>query len=362
MQKISLLNSLFEDSLRTRRERLKTSVCLVAVALLAQTAGSAPVSAQPKVGETKPGQVNLISPFDVLPLPTAVQFPVVFDTDIDSRKARQGDLVEGHLKEDLVFDNHLIAPAGSAIIGHIGHYVKSRTMTEAMISGDKRFHKTSIVKITFEEIVTPELEHIKIEGILSKQKATFGDTVEREVVVGKEGLVEKAEQSLSEETMVGAQVVNFTVGTGLSQLGSVATFGVLPVVMGAIGVLNPSIITMKAVTKEDHHPRLRGLTMGVVSSLPGGPVVQSFIYHGSELNIKIGDELLVQAHSPYDDLTTTTAVSAKIAPKRLPGQGGEADVNGLRYYPKYQAKYVPKAGNKVMGTASGSDDRFGLWK
>ncbi|MBU6454058.1 MAG: hypothetical protein KGS72_19925 [Cyanobacteria bacterium REEB67] len=314
----------------------------------------------PVAGKVMAG--NFVSPFDILALPSAVQFPVVFDTDIDSRNAREGDLVEAHLKEDLVFDNRLIAGAGSAVIGHIGHYVKSRNMAQAMISGDKRFRKNSIVKINFEEIITPDFEHIKIEGVLSKQKVIFGEGVEREVIVGKDGIVEKAEQSLSEDTMVGAQVVNFTVSTGLSQLGSVASFGVLPVVMGAIGAVNPSIVTMKAVTKEDRHPRLRGMTMGVVSSLPGGPVLQSLVYHGSELNIKKGDELLVQAHSPYNDLTTMTQVSAKISPKRAADGTLDPDLVGHHYYPKYQPKYIPKAGTRVLGTTGNSEDRFGLWK
>jgi hypothetical protein len=365
------------DNKETTIKIFKKATVLLALSLGAQLPFFAPLVAcaqdsssngwetsptQKSAGPGKDKVGNFVSPFDVLPLPSAVQFPVVFDTEIDSRSAREGDLVEAHLKEDLVFDNRLIAGAGSAIIGHIGHYVKSRTMAQAMVSGDKRFRKTSIVKITFEEIITPDFEHIKIEGILSKQKANFGEGVEREVVVGKAGIVEKAEQSLSEDTMVGAQVVNFTVGTGLSQLGSVATFGVLPVVMGAIGAVNPSIITMKAVTKEDHHPRLRGMTMGVVSSLPGGPVVQSLIYHGSELNIKKGDELLVQAHSPYEDATTMTQVSAKIAPKKSADGTLNSDLVGHHYYPKYQPKYVPKAGTRVLGTTGNSEDRFGLWK
>jgi hypothetical protein len=265
------------------------------------------------------------------------------------------------LKDDLVFDTRLVAPAGSIVLGHIDHYVKSRNMTQAMSSKDLRFHKTSIVKLAFTEIITPEQEHIKIEGILSQQRAFTGGKDEREISVGKKGVVELAEPKLSDENMVGAQVVNYTVGTGISQLGAVATFGVLPLVMGVIGAANPSIITMHAVSKDDQHPRLRGMTMGVVSSLPGGPVIQSLIYRGSELNIKAGDELLVQAHSPYNDQTTTTQVAAKLF-TGTPPTVGAAGQNGQRYYPKYVPKFTPKAGNKVYGTTGNTDDRFGLWQ
>ncbi|MBS1990581.1 MAG: hypothetical protein JSS83_08695 [Cyanobacteria bacterium SZAS LIN-3] len=302
---------------------------------------------------------HFVSPFDILPLPSATQFPVIFDTDIDSRSARQGDVIEAHLKEDLVFDGRLIAPAGSIVVGHIDHYVRSRNMTQAMISGDKRFHKSSIIKLAFDEIITPDQEHIKIEGILSQQQTVFGDKVERKIVVDKKGIVQKAEETLSDDTAVGAQVVSFGVSTGLSQLGSVATFGVLPVVMGAIGAVNPSIVTMKAVTKEDKHPRLRGMTMGVVSSLPGGPVMQSLVYHGSELNIKVGDELYVQAHSPYTEETATTAVNARLAVKQ---SSGEPLNNTKMCYPKYVPKFMPKAGTKVHGITSNTEDRFDLWK
>ncbi len=291
-----------------------------------------------------------------------MQFPVVFDTAIDSRNARKGDIVECHLKEDLVFDTRLIAPAGSVVIGRIDHYVKSRTMTQAMTSKDLRFHKTSIVRLLFTEIVTPEQEHIKIEGILSQQRTCFDGKVERQVEVGKKGVISLAEPKLSDETFVGAQVVNFAVGTGLSQLGSVATFGVLPIVMGVIGAANPSIITMHATAKEDPHPRLRGLTMGVVSSLPGGPVIQSLIYRGSELNIKVGDELLVQAHSPYNDQATTTQVAAKLFTGQAPTVGAGGTGSTRKYYPKYVPRFTPKAGNRVYGTTGNTDDRFGLWQ
>jgi hypothetical protein len=245
-----------------------------------------------------------------------------------------GDIVECHLKEDLVFETRLIAPAGSVVLGRIDQFVKSRTMTQAMSSKDLRFHKTSIVRLLFTEIITPEQEHIKIEGILSQQKASIDGKVERSVEVGKKGVISLAEPKLSDETMVGAQVVNYTVGTGLSQLGAVATFGVLPLVMGVIGAANPSIITMHATAKEDPHPRLRGMTMGVVSSLPGGPVIQSLIYRGSELNIKVGDELLVQAHSPYDDQATTTQVAAKLFSGQPPTVGADRTANRRRYYTK----------------------------
>ena len=80
------------------------------------------------------------------------------------------------------------------------------------------------------------------------------------------------------------------------------------------------------------------------------------------MNIKKGDELLVQAHSPYDDLTTTTQVSAKISPKRAADGTLDPDLVGHHYYPKYQPKYIPKAGTRVLGTTGNSEDRFGLWK
>jgi predicted N-acyltransferase len=128
--------------------------------------------------------------------------------------------------------------------------------------------------------------------------------------------------------------------------------------MGAIGAVNPSIITMKAIPKEEVHPRLRGLTLGVIEAMPGGNVLQSFIYRGSELDIKKGDELLVQAHSPYKDQATTTQVSAKF----FAGDAGDGQNAGKHYYPKYQAKFTPKSGNKVLGTHTDSEDRFGLWQ
>src|SRR5580698_4129092 len=51
--------------------------------------------------------------------PTLVQFTIVFDSAIESQSARQGELVEAHLKEKLRFNGNIIAPANSFVLGHI---------------------------------------------------------------------------------------------------------------------------------------------------------------------------------------------------------------------------------------------------
>ena len=251
--------------------------------------------------------------FDALPLPTAIQFPVVFKTAIDSFKAHPGDQVKAYMTEDLVVDGRLVAPEGSTVIGHIDTVRQSRRLAKAAIANNDRFRKNGSVKIIFDEIITPDEEHIRITGIVSKQTATFTEGRHpREIVVGKNGEFRKAEETLTSDELVVSNVLSNGVNYGLTPLGTVVSFGALPVIMGVLGALEPSLVTQRVVTSREKHPRITGFTYGAVGGLPGAPVLQAFMLRGSEINIKAGDELLIQAHSPYNEPATSLGVSSQI--------------------------------------------------
>lgn len=251
--------------------------------------------------------------FDAMPLPTAIQFPVVFKTGIDSARAQSGDTIKAYLEEDLVVDGRLVAPEGSLVIGHIDSVRLSRRLAKAAIASEDRFRKNGSVKIIFDEIVTPTDEHIRITGTVSKQNTIFNDSRHpREVVVDNKGEFKKAEEVLTSDEKTVSNVINFGVSYGLTPLGTVASFGALPVIMGVLGAIEPSIVTQKVVTSHDKHPRITGFTYGAVGGLPGAPVLQAFMLKGSEINIKPGDELLIQAHSPYNETATSLGVSSQI--------------------------------------------------
>ncbi len=313
--------------------------------------------------------------FDAMPLPTAIQFPVVFKTSIDSAKAQEGDEVKAYLKEDLFIENRLVAPEGSVVVGHIDTVRKSRRLAKSAIMKEDRFHKNGSVRIVFDEIITPDEEHIRITGIVSKQSTTFIDGRHpREVVVGNKGEFKKAEEVLTEDEKTVSNIVNYGVNYGLTPLGTVASFGALPVIMGVLGALEPSIVTQRVVTKDEKHPRINGFTYGAIGGLPGAPALQAFMLKGSEISIKAGDELLIQAHSPYEETATSLGVSSQIL---TPGykQGASTLVEPAKNYanPKrvLTREFIDNAGT-APGTSSAQsrrktppeptrDDPFTFW-
>jgi hypothetical protein len=241
-------------------------------------------------------------------IPSAIQFPVVFKSVIDSSKAMVGDEVLASLKEDIVIDDELIAPEGSIIVGHIAKLKRSRRLTESVISKNRRFHKGSSMKIEFDEIITDEDEHIPIVGCLSKQTADFFDGKQpREVEITSGGELIKAEAVFTNDQKVASQIVNFAASTGIGQLGTAASFGALPVVMGVIGAVEPAMVMSKPMKPDEKHPRVKGAAWGVWTTVPGAPVIQAVAFKGSDLRIEPGDELLAQAHSPYEPILSITS-------------------------------------------------------
>ena len=240
--------------------------------------------------------------YNRLSIPTAVQIAVVFKTPIDSRKTLDGAKIEALLKEDLIVGDTVVAPRGSRIVGHVEYLRHARRMTEATLSNKGRFKQGAALKVIFTKIVTTDGETLYVLGRLSQQSATLsieGGRFDREVSINKDGAFDRAEEVLTSGDKVLSNLVGQGVGTVLTPLGTVASFGALPVIMGILGAAEPSLMTNKPVSMDDKHVRIKGFTLGVVESLPAGQLMVPFIIKGSELRIKQGDEYLVQVHSPY---------------------------------------------------------------
>jgi hypothetical protein len=263
-------------------------------------------------------------------LPFAVQFPMVFKTQIDSSHISVGDRVEGTLKENLTVEGKLVAPAGSSIIGHIQTLIQSRRLATSAFSKQRRFKKGSSLKICFDEIIAAGNKHIAIVGRLSKQKFTVKHTMRpREIEVGAQGEFTKAEEVFTTQQQAAAAAVNFITGTGIGQLGTVASFGALPVVMGVVGAVNPDLVTMRPMKADEKHPKVKGFAYGVLTSVPGAPVIQAFAFKGQEIHIEPGDEFMVQAHAAEPESVANLAVSATRLPKSdAPAPKVETKVEG----------------------------------
>jgi hypothetical protein len=248
--------------------------------------------------------------YNRLSIPTAIQTTVVFKTPIDSRKTLDGARIEALLKEDLIVNDIVIAPQGSRMIGHVEYIRHARRMTESALAIHGRFKQGAALKVIFTKIATTDGETIYILGRLSQQSATLsidGGRFDREVSINKDGAFDRAEEVLTSQDKILSGLIGQGVSTVLTPLGSVASFGALPVAMGILGAAEPSLMTNKPVGMDDKHVRIKGFTLGVVESLPAGQLMVPFIVKGSELRIKQGDEYLVQVHSPYTAKEKLTA-------------------------------------------------------
>jgi len=272
-------------------------------------------------------ETSLLRP---LPIPSAVQFKVVLKTPIDSRRDIEGQPIKATLKDDLVYDDRVVAEAGSELIGHIEHLRKSRRMLKAMASNDGRFIKSGSMTIVFDELSSPHNEHFSIIGMISQQHTMQeSGRYPRELKVGKHGDINKAEEVFSTGDQIISQVLNFTLQSGLGPLGTVASFGAAPILLGALGAIEPDTAYLKPVSEDEKHPRLKGFALGATSSLPGYQAIQVFGFKGDDLKLRVGDEFMVQVHAPYHDIVAadgalipqesfdSLSVQATVVPKEM---------------------------------------------
>lgn len=150
--------------------------CLAALGILSSSAGNLP--AHVSISQEPP-----------------IQFRVVFKTEIDTTEAKLGDRVEGYLRDDIKNeDEQVIAPAGSKVFGHIEELTHSRTLAKSVASG--KFHRHGSLRIAFDEIVTPNKQHLSIEGLADTQISIFNNhdlEIFRQITVGPDGELRKAE-------------------------------------------------------------------------------------------------------------------------------------------------------------------------
>lgn len=240
--------------------------------------------------------------YDALLIPSPMECTVVLKTGIHSAEVAAGDAVEAVLKEDLILGEKLIALAGSSVLGQVEHSSASCRLAKAMIRGKHRFRTSGSLRITFKEIVTASKDHIQIEGRLSKQYAYLTENRDnpRQVRVGANGDIKQAENVLSPSAARLNKAINLGLPRCLSKLGTAASMGAAPVLMGVVGAVSPSTVIGKPVSLEEGHPRIRGFSHGFVDNLPGGTIVNRFVFKGSEVVLQPGDEILISVHSPYE--------------------------------------------------------------
>jgi hypothetical protein len=132
-------------------------------------------------------------------IPSAIRFPVIFKTPVNCKTAQSGDVIKASLKEDLKIGDQIIAATGSLLVGHLeevpaGQVQRGRGMRSIELRLGNNANK-KVLRILFDQIVTTQREYISIVGRASKQKASVnGRGVPREIIVGADGELERSER------------------------------------------------------------------------------------------------------------------------------------------------------------------------
>jgi hypothetical protein len=154
-------------------------------------------------------------------IPSAIRFPVIFRTAVDCRKAQSGDVIEAVLKEDLKIGDQVIAAAGSTLVGHLeevpaDQVQRSRGLRPIELKLGNNSNK-KVVRLLFDEIVTVQKEYISIVGSASKQRASVnGRGVARDIVVGQDGELERSDRVIRSGKQLLAAIPISTRGERLS--------------------------------------------------------------------------------------------------------------------------------------------------
>lgn len=266
-------------------------VVLSAVALCILPPAPAPISSLFARTEKPPANI-----------PPPILCEIYMGTDIDSSKAKTGDIIVCTLKQSLKIDNTYNASPGSQIIGHIVGIASKRTLVKSVVSSHRRFSQDDAIDIVFTELDCPDHRRFAVMGRLAKQKVTIplANGHIRSIAINEDGQLihdhEVLKTKIKVRNYVGQYVLQAaTVASGIVT-GGIGIL-VVPAVMGAAGAMSPSFVTNAPVDPDDKHPRAKGFVQGVISAIPGSGIVQAFVCKGDDTEILPG-QVLVMAFSP----------------------------------------------------------------
>ncbi len=248
------------------------------------------------------------------------QFPVVISSLIDSKSAKDGDVIEARLKYDLKIGDRLVAQKGSIVTGHVKYCLHARTAMHSLFSTERWYHNSGCLGIAFDEIINEKNEHIPLVATPAHQGRIVKNKAEgRELGVNSNGEVtEPWSQQLR------YKAVRIGVSAAMAPAG-VFSFGAVPVAMGVLGAADPSIAFSKPVGQNVRHRRIKGFFVGAFSGLPGGWAVEDAVIKGQEAIIKPGDEFLCEfkeefTGEPVTEATLIPEASSKVKGRVLPSK------------------------------------------
>jgi hypothetical protein len=221
---------------------------------------------------------------------------IVLTNSLDSKNAKLGDPIQAALRDDLIIGGKIYARKGMQVRGHVSLYVPPRTLSQSLLTSDRRLNSRAALQIKFDEIVDANGARIPINGLLSQQSVLLPGPYShlREIKVDKNGQIIKAEPVLSQGETIAfttarvATVVPLPID-GLT--GIVINVAGIPAAMGLAGAADPSFAYNKPIDPNLKHRRLKAMLYAFLTNLPGAFLVQSVVEKGEQILLKAGDEL-----------------------------------------------------------------------
>jgi hypothetical protein len=235
---------------------------------------------------------------------TGARFPVKVVSELSSKTAKAGDIVEAVVRIDIKIGGRMVAPKGTRVVGHVFNVMPARRILMAELSLHRWWRANGEIGVQFDQMITAEGEHIPLDATPTQQSRIVINKAEGRVM----GVNAKGEVASPLSIQLKDQAIQLAI-RGAASAAGVFSFGAVPVAYACIGAINPSFAFMHPVGMNVHHRRLKGAGMGLVSGLPGGFLIADSIIKGSEAVIKPGDEFLV---SFKQDFTGEPATDAEL--------------------------------------------------
>jgi hypothetical protein len=246
------------------------------------------------------------------------QFPVVMSSQISSKTAKQGDVIEARLKYDLQIGDRLVAKKGSVVYGHLNYSLKARSTMHSLLSFERWYRNSGCLGVAFDEIINEKGDHLPLVAAPLQQARIIKNKGDgRELGVNHAGQITGpwSQQLRYKAIRIGLNAAAAPAG--------VFSFGAMPVALGMIGAYNPSFAFMKPVGLNVRHRRIKGFCWGFLSGVPGSFLIEDTVIKGQEAIIKPGDEFLCEfkqefTGEPITDASLIAGASTKVHGQVMP--------------------------------------------
>jgi hypothetical protein len=234
-----------------------------------------------------------------------VELEVELVGNLSSKDCYEGQTVQARLlKNTSIGDDKL--PAGSLVEGRVCGFRRARRLGSTIVDRKSKF-RNGVLSVQFSRIVTPD-SSLAIIGLCPEQSTLFNNSGKFKIIrVNASGEIHDIEDLGIDAADPLPNFVMTIAKGGLQQsLGSVGSFGVLPLIMGAACVIEPRLVATKPI-EEDQTSAGKRFVLGASGAMPAGNVVAAVLLKGDELELVEGDRLKLLVRP-----LTVTTVSAKI--------------------------------------------------